>query len=1090
MRTVSVKLMADASNFKRGIGAATTDVKGLARELDKTNKRGGLDHVTDAAAGLGIGLLGAAAMTVKFSMAFEKQMSGVKAATHGSAAEIDALRKASLQAGKDTSFSATEAAKGVEELAKAGISTADILGGGLKGALDLAAAGELDVGQAAETAASALTQFKLSGKDVPHVADLLSAAAGKAQGSVADMSAALNQAGLIAAGTGLSIEETTGTLAAFASAGLLGSDAGTSFKTMLQAIQAPSGKTKELMDDLGVSAYDVGGNFVGIANFAQNLKDKLSVLTPEVRANAMAQIFGSDATRAANILYEQGSKGITEWIAKTDDAGYAAETAAIKTDNLAGDLERLKGSLETAAIESGGGLNQGLRVLTKSADALVGTLEKLPSGTTAAITVVAALGGALTLGLVAWMKSRAAIAAVVAELNAVGPAGARAATGLQAASKWAGRAGIAFVGLQVVSTIFDQFGNGAVKVDKLTAALQDYATTGQLTKGFTDVFGDDLEYLGRNAWLAEQGTHGLAKSLNDISNTTGLSGIIDTLSEWTTGTSINDSTMRMESLDESLTAFIGTQKDAKKAGELWNQVLLKSGLEYEQLQALLPNASAALTELQKTSHSGASAQGALAASASKTAEELEKEKEKAKELKAAFDELFGAQMSMDRANIKYAEGAKALTKELAHGRREIRLDTEEGRNNRSAVLDQIDTINDLREARIAHGDTLDVANGKYLKDIEGLRKTLRQAGFTKKQIDDLTGAYRKIPGEVSTDLSVVGAKSVGRALATLGDMQKALKNGTAPKGGWSASSGTLVKAINDPKLRAAGGPIDGPGTETSDSIHAMLSKNEYVVKASSAKKLGLSKLNYLNTYGELPAFAAGGSVRWPYPVTAAMTRIPSKAEALAAVTPAFSRDWPSSPSAQRGDSGIWRDVLRLIRSGPKSGSFGNAYRHGDPKWHGSGRAVDWMGYNQDRLASYLAAQRPLELIHRTRTRDYAYTRGVNKGSFNAPLMNAHRNHIHIAMAGGGVINEHVVGVGKSGATYEFGENGRPETVTPGVNPWMWTPGSGGAGGGKTTYVTVGAPVINVIGASQSPAQIAAEVDRRLGARIDHYARGV
>jgi hypothetical protein len=155
------------------------------------------------------------------------------------------------------------------------------------------------------------------------------------------------------------------------------------------------------------------------------------------------------------------------------------------------------------------------------------------------------------------------------------------------------------------------------------------------------------------------------------------------------------------------------------------------------------------------------------------------------------------------------------------------------------------------------------------------------------------------------------------------------------------------------------------------------------------------------------------------------------AEALAAVAPAFSRDWPSSPSAQRGDSGVWRDVVRLINSGPKMGSFGNAYRPGDPKWHGSGRAVDWMGYNMDALATYLAKQRPLELIHRTNSRDYAYTRGQNKGSFNSSLMQAHRNHIHIAMASGGTIMEPVFGVGASGATYSLGENGSERVLSHG-----------------------------------------------------------
>jgi TP901 family phage tail tape measure protein len=123
-----------------------------------------------------------AGYAIKSAADFDKAMSGVKAATHAGTQDIAALRQAALQAGKDTTYSATEAAGAVTELSKAGVSTADVLGGGLKGALSLAAAGQLNVGEAAETAAAAMTQFKLSGKDIPHIADLLAAGAGKAQG--------------------------------------------------------------------------------------------------------------------------------------------------------------------------------------------------------------------------------------------------------------------------------------------------------------------------------------------------------------------------------------------------------------------------------------------------------------------------------------------------------------------------------------------------------------------------------------------------------------------------------------------------------------------------------------------------------------------------------------------------------------------------------------------------------------------------------------------------------------------------------------------------------------------------------------------
>lgn len=1074
MRTVSVKLMADAADFNRNVRGASASVKGLAQDLDRANKSGGLDHVTDAAAGLGLGLVGVAGIAVKFAMDFDKQMSSVKAATHASASEMDQLRKASLQAGKDTAFSATEAAKGVEELAKAGVSTSDILSGGLKGALDLAAAGELDVGQAAETAASALTQFKLQGKDVPHVADLLSAAAGKAQGSVADMGAALNQAGLIAAGTGLSIEDTTGTLAAFASAGLLGSDAGTSFKTMLQAVQAPSGKTKELMDELGISAYDAAGNFIGIAKFAQQLKDQLHDLTPEVRANAMAQIFGSDATRAASILYEQGAAGIQEWIKKTNDAGYAAETAAIKTDNLAGDIERLKGSLETAAIESGGGLNQGLRMLTKSADALVGTIDKLPSGTTAVITALAAVGGALTLGLVAWMKSRAAMASVVAELNAVGPAGAKAAVGLQAASKWAGRAAIAFVGLEVAGAVFDKLGNGAVNVNKLTAALQDYATTGKMTEGLTESFGKDLEDFGLIAQSAEAATHGFWGGLNDLtSSIPGVSSVVDSMNESLYGTSFNDATERMKALDESFTAFIGTQKDAKAAGDLWNQMILKSGLETDQLAKLLPNAWAGLGELQKAAHGGAAAQGELAGESQASADALAKQEAALAELEKTFKDVFGAYMSADQAAMQYRETLISTNKELESGKRSLAESSEEGRKNRTAVLSQVDAINDMRTANINNDMAVDKADATYRAQIDTLKKNLLQLGYTKKEVAALIDKYRAIPEkigtsvetpglpkaaagikgyqaqldniatDIKTDISVEGDRAAYAKLEKLLVAQQAATKGISISAAQSAfNKNAKVNGYHD------GGRTPGGEYEPAGVVHGQ----EAVLNARTVRTIDRQAPGFIDEVlatGGLPGYRGGGRVLpMPFPVNVARTKVPTLAEALSMVAPAFSRDWPSSPSAQRGDSGVWREVVRLIKSGPKMGSFGNAYRPGDPKWHGSGRAVDWMGYNMDPLARFLAAQRPLELIHRTRERDYAYTRGVNKGSFNNALMEAHRNHIHIAMGDGGVINEHVVGLGlRTGATYEFGERGMPETVTPGYLPST-------AGGGATTITYV------------------------------------
>ncbi|UDY22392.1 phage tail tape measure protein [Nocardioides sp. Kera G14] len=408
-RTVEYVFKGSFTNLTAGLTAASRSVNEYSNRLNALDAQGrqmraSLSGVADTAGKMGIVAAAGFGVVIGAAANFEQAMSHVKAATHETAGNMDALKQAALDAGAATSYSATEAAGAIEDLAKAGISTKDILGGGLSGALSLAAAGSLDVGEAAEDAASAMTQFKLAGKDVPHIADLLAAGAGKANGSVSDLAMALNQSGLVAAQTGLSIEETTGALAAFASAGLEGSDAGTSMKTALQSLTPTSSQAAKLMDQLGIKAYDQQGNFIGLAKYAGVLQEKLSGMSAEQRNATLKTIFGSDAVRAASVLYEQGATGIQSWIDKVNDQGYAAETAALNTDNLIGDLERFKGSLETAFIGAGEGAQSPLRALVQGATEAVNALQKIPNPMQE--TALAALGLTAVFGGGLWFTSK------------------------------------------------------------------------------------------------------------------------------------------------------------------------------------------------------------------------------------------------------------------------------------------------------------------------------------------------------------------------------------------------------------------------------------------------------------------------------------------------------------------------------------------------------------------------------------------------------------------------------------------------------------------------------------------------------------
>lgn len=432
-------------------------------------------------------------------------------------------------------------------------------------------------------------------------------------------------------------------------------------------------------------------------------------------------------------------------------------------------------------------------------------------------------------------------------------------------------------------------------------------------------------------------------------------------------------------------------------------------------------------------------------------------------LKRATDNLYSAQIQATDANEAYEASWDALSGAVKKNKTSLDIHTEAGRANRDALQALLASSKEMYFADVNAGVAIDKARQKHEARTEAIRKESVRLTGNKKETDNLIATYGRIPPKKTTNIVQSGVDRVANALYDLYLFQRSL------------AEGIPISQVAYKVAREKGmpdrfhGPIAGPngrgyhdgGRTANVGEHepaGVVHGKEFVFSAATTRRIDRQSPGFLDEVhatGQLPGYDAGGRVApvetrtgMRYVINANRTRIPTRAQVEAKVMPVFG-DWPSSPSAQRGDSGVWKRVLQLIKAGPNQGSFGNAYRPGDPKWHGSGRAVDWMGYNMDALASYLAAKRPLELIHRTNRRDYAYTRGRNKGSFNNALMEAHRNHIHIAMAEGGVVREPVLGVGASGRTYSFGENYRPERVVP-----MGSSGGGAVGGGNTTVINV------------------------------------
>lgn len=758
-RTVTVRIKAEYRAFEADMKAAARAAKQAAEETEKAGKKSSsamgrllLDAKNNEQSwqtagntmmGFGASVVAMVGLSVAKYAEFEKAMSRVEAATHESAGNMDLLRDAAIRAGADTAFSAAEAAGAIEELAKAGVSTADILGGGLDGALSLAAAGELAVADAAEIAASALTQFKLSGDQIPHLADLLAAGAGKAQGSVADLGAALNQSGLVAAQTGLSVEETTGALAAFAAAGLTGSDAGTSFKTMLQSLSPNSDKAAGLIDELGISAYDAQGRFIGMSEYAGLLQDALKDMSAEQRNATLKTIFGSDAVRAASVIYEQGAAGIEKWETAVNSAGFAALTASINQDNLLGDIEKLGGSFDTVFIKGGKGVSTALRGIVQGAEDVVDVVGKIPEPVLSTGFAVAGIVGVSALAAGGLMRLVPAAIETVTAFQSLGTQGGKVPGTLGKITKVAGIAGIALAGVAVAAQIL---GHREIKTTTDYAqAMMRVAEAGEKasSRDLDSVFRGWDGMLGKGPQIDS-----LAQSIERISNPKfgdGLNNWADDMFAWTGWAKsdvgqvedrLSDLSDEMGSLVDSGNADAAAASFRVLAAEFEAngqsaQTALNSLPGYKDaLVQVATNAGVAMTaqELMNYAITGTPPAAVAAAGA---ADELSVALEEAgveadgavQSLDKFMESLFAlgeGTASVAAAKRNFKDSMREVTESIKENGTSLNTNTEQGSENEAMLYD-------LGEAARAQAEAMAMAvdeNGKYVYTQGDVQKSL------------------------------------------------------------------------------------------------------------------------------------------------------------------------------------------------------------------------------------------------------------------------------------------------------------------------------------------------------------------------------
>lgn len=383
---MSVQLGSAYGEIVIGTGNAERSVSSLANSMRRV---GGAMSVAITAPLL---LIGKSALSATGK--FEQALNTMQVVSGATAEQMSALSDTALQLGKDTSFSAGEAAAGMLELAKAGMN-ADEVTAAIAGTLDLAAAGGLGVAQAAEISANALNAFSLPASDAGRVADILAASANASSIEVTDMALSFQMASSVFASNGQSIEDLSTAVALLGNNGLKASDAGTSLKTMLMRLTAPGDAAKSTLDDLGVAVYNADGSMRSFEDIVFSLQDATAGLTDAQRNQALTTIFGADAIRAANILINEGADSWKEMETAVSKSGAAQEVADAKMKGLSGAIAYAKGTIESALIAAFLPFTDALSNTIRYVADLIGKFTDLPAGVQRAAIVFAALVAAI-----------------------------------------------------------------------------------------------------------------------------------------------------------------------------------------------------------------------------------------------------------------------------------------------------------------------------------------------------------------------------------------------------------------------------------------------------------------------------------------------------------------------------------------------------------------------------------------------------------------------------------------------------------------------------------------------------------------------
>lgn len=356
---------------------AKLELKGLKASLEAVTKEielgvkglGAYAAAVTAAAGA-IG-----GFAVKAGIDFEEGMSGVEAISGATAEQMDMLTQKAKDLGSQTKFTAKEASDAFNYMAMAGWEAEDMMSG-IDGVINLAAASGEELGLVSDIVTDSLTAFKMEAGEAGKYADILAQASSNANTNVAMMGETFQYCAPIAGAMGYKADDLAVAIGLMANAGIKGSMAGTSLRSVITNLAAPTDAAEAAMDKLGIKITDDEDKMKPFSEVVEELKKGFDGLSEAEAAAAAKAIAGKPGMSGLLAIINASEDDYNDLRDAIDNCSGAAERMAkIKLDNLKGDVTLLKSATDGLGTTIFDNLNPGLRQATQFITMLVNKVQ-------------------------------------------------------------------------------------------------------------------------------------------------------------------------------------------------------------------------------------------------------------------------------------------------------------------------------------------------------------------------------------------------------------------------------------------------------------------------------------------------------------------------------------------------------------------------------------------------------------------------------------------------------------------------------------------------------------------------------------------